>query len=98
MHHPYLRACRDRGGVTPCFRDPNPTEVVDSWDGIKIGRARALGGQRFCVLDAGKSVQVFGLADTLIIEHPLAKPGTTYVSNRRPRGRSTPTTGLSEMS
>ena len=63
--------------------------------GIKFGLGRAFGGQRVCVLDAGKTVQVFDLAGTLIIEHAWPKPGTTYVSNRRPRGR---TTGLSPMS
>ena len=66
--------------------------------GIKFGLGRAFGGQRVCVLDAGKTVQVFDLAGTLIIEHAWPKPGTTYVSNRRPRGRSTGNTRLSEMS
>ena len=54
--------------------------------GIKFGIGRALGGHRVCVLDAGKTVQVFDLHGTLIIEHAWPKPGTTYVSNRRPRG------------
>lgn len=66
--------------------------------GIKFGIGRALGGKRVCVMDAGKSVMIFDLHGTLIIEHPWPKPGTTYVSNRRPRGPGRPSTRLSEMS
>jgi putative transposase len=58
--------------------------------GIKFGIGRSLSGHRVCVIDAGKTVQIFDLQGTLIIEHAWPKPGTTYVSNRRPRGRSTP--------
>ena len=35
-------------------------------------------------MDAGKSVMIFDLRGTLIIEHPWPKPGTKYVSNGRP--------------
>ncbi len=66
--------------------------------GVKFGIGRAFGGHRVCVLDAGKTVQVFDLAGTLIIERAWPPPGTKYVSNRRPRGRSTGNTRLSEMS
>ena len=54
--------------------------------GIKFGIGRALGGQRVCVMDAGKTVMIFDLRGTLIIEHRWPQPGATYVSNRRPRG------------
>ncbi|MGX5773108.1 integrase core domain-containing protein [Microbacterium trichothecenolyticum] len=54
--------------------------------GIKFGIGRALGGHRVCVMDAGKTVMIFDLHGTLIIEHAWPKPGTTYVSNRQPRG------------
>ncbi|MFE5409353.1 hypothetical protein [Microbacterium sp. NPDC056569] len=54
--------------------------------GIEFGIGRALGGQRVCVMDAGKTVTIFDLHGTLIIEHAWPKPGTTYVSNRRTRG------------
>ena len=54
--------------------------------GIKFGIGRAFGGHRVCVMDAGKTVMIFDLHGTLIIEHPWPKPGTNYVSNRRPRG------------
>ena len=64
--------------------------------GIKFGLGRAFAGHRVCVLDAGKSVQIFDLAGTLIVEHPWPKPGVTYVSNGRPRGHGT--SRLSEMS
>ena len=64
--------------------------------GIKFGIGRALGGHRVCVMDAGKTVMIFDLHGTLIIEHPWPKPGATYVSNRRPRGPRT--TRPSEMS
>ena len=73
--------------------------------GIRFGIGRALGGHRVCVIDAGKTVMIFDLHGTLIIEHPWPKPGVTYVSNGRPRGpRKTPTVSdvlthqLSEMS
>ena len=64
--------------------------------GIKFGIGRALGGHRVCVMDAGKTVMIFDLHGTLIIEHPWPKAGITYVSNRRPRGPRT--TRPSEMS
>ncbi|MGX5773109.1 hypothetical protein ACWKWN_20420 [Microbacterium trichothecenolyticum] len=35
-------------------------------------------------MDAGKTVMVFGLHDTLIIEHTWPKPGTAYVSTADP--------------
>lgn len=66
--------------------------------GIKLGIGRALGGHRVCVMDAGKSVLIFDLRGTLIIEHSWPKPGTTYVSNRRPRGPGRRSTRLPEMS
>lgn len=53
--------------------------------GIRFGIGRAFAEQRVCVMDAGKTVMVFDLRGTLIIEHPWPKPGTKYVSNgRRP--------------
>ncbi|MCR2811400.1 hypothetical protein NQ155_16915, partial [Microbacterium sp. zg.B185] len=64
--------------------------------GIKFGIGRALGGHRVCVMDAGKTVMIFDLQGTLIIEHPWPKPGVTYVCNRRPRGPRT--SRSSEMS
>ncbi len=57
--------------------------------GIKFGIGRAMGGHRVCVLDAGKTVMIFDLRGTLIIEHPWPKPGITYVSNRQTRGPRT---------
>lgn len=54
--------------------------------GIKFGIGRAHAGHRVCVMDAGKTVMVFDLKGTLIIEHPWPKPGTTYVISARPRG------------
>jgi len=54
--------------------------------GIKFGIGRSYAGHRVCVMDAGKVVMIFDLTGTLIIEHPWPKPGTTYVSNRQPRG------------
>lgn len=66
-------------------------KVTDSgtveFRGIRFGIGRAWGDQRVCVMDAGKSVMIFDLRGTLIIEHPWPKPGVTYVSNGRPRGR-----------
>lgn len=53
--------------------------------GIRFGIGRAFAEQRVCVMDAGKTVMIFDLRGTLIIEHPWPKPGTKYVSNgRRP--------------
>lgn len=59
--------------------------------GIRFGIGRASAGHRVCVMDAGKSVMIFDLKGTLIIEHPWPKPGVTYVSNGRPRGRGSKT-------
>jgi putative transposase len=56
--------------------------------GIRFGIGRATAGHRVCVMDAGKTVMIFDLQGTLIIEHPWPKPGTKYVSNGRPRGRA----------
>ncbi|WP_349425965.1 hypothetical protein [Microbacterium sp. LWS13-1.2] len=41
--------------------------------GIQASIGRALGGQRVCVMDAGKTVIFFDLRGTIIIEHPLAQ-------------------------
>lgn len=79
-----IKVAHDRGSVE--FR------------GIKFGLGRAFGGHRVCALDAGKTVQDFDLAGTLIIEHPWPKPGITCVSNSRPRGRTAGKTRVSEMS
>lgn len=57
--------------------------------GIKFGIGRAMGGHRVCVMDAGKTVMIFDLRGTLIIEHRWPKPGITYVSNRQTRGPRT---------
>ncbi len=38
----------------------------------------------------GKTVMIFDLTGTLIIEHPWPTPGTNYVSNRQPRGPRKP--------
>ena len=51
---------------------------------IHFGIGRATAGQRVCVMDAGKTVMIFDLHSTLIIEHTWPKPGTKYVSNGRP--------------
>lgn len=66
--------------------------------GIRFGIGRATARHRICVMDARKTVMIFDLQGTLIIEHPRPKPGTKYVSNGRPRGRSPKTLSPSGMS
>lgn len=58
---------------------------------IRFGIGRAYAEQMVCVMDSGPTVMIFDLEGMLIIEHPWPKPGTTYVSNGRPRGRSSRT-------
>ena len=92
--------------ATPRTPLPGPGEdirikkVQDSgsveFRGIKFGIGRSFAGDRVCVLDAGKTVQIFDLSGTLVIEHRWPRPGVTYVSNRRSRGRVR--NPLSEMS
>lgn len=57
--------------------------------GIKFGIGRAMGGHRVCIMDAGRTVMIFDLRGTLIIEHRWPIPGTTYVFNRQTRGPRT---------
>jgi len=84
--------------ATPHTPLPEPSEEIRvklvgntgavEFRGIRFGIGRATAGHRVCVMDAGKTVMIFDLQGTLIIEHPWPKPGTKYVSNGRPRGRT----------
>lgn len=81
--------------VAPRAPLPGPSEEIRvklvgntgavEFRGIRFGIGRAFAEQRVCVMDARKTVMIFDLRGTLIIEHPWPKPGTKYVSNgRRP--------------
>ncbi|RKR74786.1 integrase core domain-containing protein [Frondihabitans australicus] len=74
---------------------PENTRRVASSGGIKIGQVKFqigsdLAGRLVAVVRDTSTIS-FYLVDTgeLLIEHALPKPGTTYVSNGRPRGPRT---------